>query len=96
MNVDTGLPAWQVVLALLGFASMWGAAMYRLNSHSKQHQKHFEHAANLSLHQTQRDREDVDRRFSQIETSMKDIKQGQDRINDSILQLAKEIGRLER
>ena len=55
--VDTHIPVWQAIAAIVAFAGAWAVMAYRLNMHSQYHRKHYEHQGNMDLHQTPKERE---------------------------------------
>ena len=65
IHVDTQLELWQILAAVVAFAMAWGVVLYRINSHSKQHEKHFDHAGDLRLHQTPQERTAIADRVAQ-------------------------------
>lgn len=74
LPVDTHIPLWQALTALVIFAGMWAVAMYRISSSDKKHDKHFEairsienSAASVAQQLTDHVKVD-DERFGRIET----------------------------
>src|SRR3990167_8395137 len=52
VQVDTHIPVWQAIVALVTIAGMWAVAMYRINRLSDHDTKHFAHAATPEIHET--------------------------------------------
>ena len=83
--VDTHIPMWQALVALVVVAGMWCVAMYRINSSDKKHDKHFDSIRGLenagaTIVQQMNDHQRVDEeRFGRIEEM---LREGRDDIKE--------------
>lgn len=66
VRVNTEIPLWGLAGAGISLIGAWFVAMFRINTFGKYHKLHFEHAKDQDSHWTSREREDLDRRLTEI------------------------------
>ena len=66
--IDTHIPMWQAITILVAMAGTWAVAMYKINRLIEHDKKHFDHALERAIHQTEEERQ---RATEMIEMKMK-------------------------